>query len=543
MQKSIINNNNKTYNYILLSLLLLFNILILNNNSYANNIYCITKDEKGNIIYNKNSKKKCKLIKVIDSTKKNILTEKGEQNINGKPCVLTSSDNYANAEDLNGVTISNGTTRTVRCNTGYEGDIVLRCTDGVITNEGEDNGCYRVAEVEFMSPRNGEGITKTFKDGESILCNGSTFNLEDPDVGVSKVCKVNGYIVAKDNETFTVDANTNKAKYCHGSTIPLDLGGDLDMVVSITGYEAAIDKEVYKSEIQPINGTIERTGTATKGTVICQEDGTWKLGSGYYIFDYTGNIQTFTIPHGSKKTNKQFTVELWGAQGSGSRGGRGGYTKLVSQLGNKFGDGTILYPVVGGADIYSAIHTGGYNGGGEGDRGGGGATHIATASGVLSSLSSNKSAVIAVAGGGGGDNCTDSSCLEGGYGGGGNNNGGDGQGVHGGNGGRVDGNNCASGKYSNNDIGNICVSNSGGTHWTGSYGSFGQGGDGNLACGSYYGGGGGSGYYGGSGGSCTNQLANTSSGGGGSGYCNTSLGTCSGSNGQWTGDGYAKISW
>ena len=536
MQKSIINNNNnKTYNYILLSLLLLFNILILNNNSYANNIYCITKDEKGNIIYNKNSKKKCKLIKVIDSTKKNILTEKGEQNINGKPCVLTSSDNYANAEDLNGVTISNGTTRTVRCNTGYEGDIVLRCTDGVITNEGEDNGCYRVAEVEFMSPRNGKGITKTFKDGESILCNGSTFDLEDPDVGVSKVCKVNGYIVAKDGETFTVDINVGTNKYCHGSTIPYDLTGNANATVNITTWSGVTaNKDTFRTTVEPINGIAQQSKSDSGNEAT---NGTWKLGSGYHNMVTVG-AHSFVVINGAKKSNKRFTIELWGGSGAGSGGGRGGYTKLVSQLGNKFNEGTVLYVGVGGR---ANRKRGGYNGGGSTTGGndwacgGGGATHLATKSGILSSLSGSKSSVIAVAGGGGGDSYK----VAGGYGGGGNNDGGDGQGVHGGNAyNTAKGTYCSRGVHSNG----FCISNSGGVHWAGNNGSFGLGGD--EAYGTRYGGGGGGGgYMGGGGASGTTDSKNVSGGAGGSGYCNGSYGSCSGSSGVRSENGYAKITW
>ena len=50
----------------------------------------------------------------------------------------------------------------------------------------------------------------------------------------------------------------------------------------------------------------------------------------------TREIHSFVVINGAKKSNNRFTIELWGGSGAGSGGGRGGYTKLVSQLGNKF---------------------------------------------------------------------------------------------------------------------------------------------------------------------------------------------------------------
>ena len=252
----------------------------------------------------------------------------------------------------------------------------------------------------------------------------------------------------------------------------------------------------------------------------------------------TREIHSFVVINGAKKSNKQFTIELWGGQGGGSNGGRGGYTKLVSKLGNKFNEGTVLYVGVGGQG--SGVSAG-FNGGGSTPNsgsykayGGGGATHIATKSGVLSSLSGSKSSVIAVAGGGGG--ATWALTQQGGYGGGANMNGGNGTSVSGFGGG--------GGTLSRGGL--TCFSNRDACSYK-SDGSFGIAGNGGASTYSNYynSGGGGGGYYGGGGGSWANHLNKdrAGSGGGGSGYCNTSLGTCSGSNGQRSGVGYAKISW
>ena len=247
--------------------------------------------------------------------------------------------------------------------------------------------------------------------------------------------------------------------------------------------------------------------------------------------------------------NKEFTVELWGAQGGGNSSGKGGYTKLVSQLGNKLNNGTELYIVIGGK---GTSPNGGYNGGGNSEYngyGGGGATHVATKSGLLSSLENSKDSIIAVAGGGGGQS-SDKKVTAGGNGGGGNNDGNDGVGTHGANAyNTAKGTYCVLGLYTEyhgiNGCKTCCKSNSSKYYWMGLNGSFGTGADvmgtgANYNDGSYYNGAGGGGYMGGG---SSGILGNPGGGAGGSGYCNTSLGTCSGSNGQQSGNGKARISW
>ena len=221
----------------------------------------------------------------------------------------------------------------------------------------------------------------------------------------------------------------------------------------------------------------------------------------------------FIVPNGSIKSNKQFTVELYGGQGcivgiNNSSVGRGGYTKLISQLGNKFNEGSELYIFVG---ANGSRGNGGFNGGAKADWGGGGATHLATKDGQLSSLSGSKSSVIAVAGGGGGFNRVVDGSI--GQGGGANQKGMDGTAAFGG------------------------TLNSGGCNYDNeNCGSFGNGG----ICNKEGSGGGGAGYYGGAG--CYKGISNYP-GGGGSGYCNESYGSCSGSTGTRSGNGYAKITW
>lgn len=135
-----------------------------------------------------------------------------------------------------------------------------------------------------------------------------------------------------------------------------------------------------------------------------------------FAYNYTGGIQSFTAPVGTK-----YQFEVWGASGGSAKaltdtfqGGYGGYS-----IGTKYlAKGQTVYLAVGGKGASSEKATvtsaGGYNGGGTGlpntttivnhiYGGGGGATSITTTNrGVLSNYNSYRSEVLIVAGGGGG---------------------------------------------------------------------------------------------------------------------------------------------
>ena len=227
-------------------------------------------------------------------------------------------------------------------------------------------------------------------------------------------------------------------------------------------------------------------------------------------FDYKGVEQTFEVP-----CNATYKLEVWGAQGGGN-GGQGGYS--IGNIKLKLVDKLYIY--VGGAGRGTSA---GYNGGGAGagsGNGGGGATHIATLGGVLSTLSTKKESILIVAGGGGGSNSRNSL-------------GGSGGGLTGGTG-AISGNSNAAGGGGGTQV------SGGGVD--GSYrraGSFGLGGN-TYSIETYTGGAGGGGYYGGGSGTSGTQQG---SGGGGSGYLSPSLieGSTNTTNGQRSGNGYAKI--
>lgn len=240
-------------------------------------------------------------------------------------------------------------------------------------------------------------------------------------------------------------------------------------------------------------------------------------------FNYIKNGQSIDLLPGTYK------LEAWGAQGGNLRetgytpysgstyglGGKGGYSTGVLTLTNP----DTLYIYTGGK---GSGNTAGYNGGGSGSKagaGGGGATHIALRSGLLANLSTAKADILLVAGGGGGAQYGD-----GGSGGGAN--------LAGGN--------------SPNAVGGSSVSSFWGTAGKGgtltSGYAFGKGGSSAAGSDGLYGGAGGGGYYGGTAAASDISRVDDYGGGGGSGYANTSLLTSiSGSNGQRSGNGHARI--
>ena len=235
---------------------------------------------------------------------------------------------------------------------------------------------------------------------------------------------------------------------------------------------------------------------------------------------FTGDIQSYTA-----EATGEYTLEVWGARGSPTTGGRnvcgnGGYARGSVHL----EEGTVLYICVGGMN--------GYNGGGAGGRDasgghggcGGGATHIAYVSGVLRNLYEVRDRVLIVAGGGGGSAGSNASS-------------GDGGGLVGGTGISPwpDAESDASGG----------TQTAAGSGWRRGAGGFGYGGTGTNASGEtrdypyMMNGGGGGGWYGGGGGAATYKSYGCG-GGGGSGYIGgVENGTMS--NGVCYGNGHATI--
>ncbi len=280
-------------------------------------------------------------------------------------------------------------------------------------------------------------------------------------------------------------------------------------------------------------------------------------------FNFTGGIQTFTVPCGVDT----LFVQTWGAQGAagangnsntgpvlGGAGGLGGYAEgwlLVNP-------GDVLNIFVGGQ---GATPAGGFNGGANGGSqnagGGGGATDIR----VGGTAEANR-VIVAGGGGGGGRGGCEGSQGPAGVGGAGGNGGG-GVGANGGNsptsggsaGGGFGGNfNSVQGAAGGAGVG--CSGFLGSPGATATTGTGGNGGAGQSCCcfsfgsipagggggGGHVGGGGGGGGSAGTSGCSGNDKGAGGGGGGGSSYIGGVInGTIN--NGIWLGDGQATITW
>ena len=349
-----------------------------------------------------------------------------------------------------------------------------------------------------------------------LTCNQTytNFNLKFDVNGTTKSMTLNeafngGYItnltVTSDHTTYTPHPNINST-FRDGGTSGAGVWAAFTIRFKLNGYKWTGVSVNCSSSTRPGDGV---WASVTERTLTCGKEQTTGAGAQegqVYTYNYTGSVQSVTLPAGKYK------LETWGAQGgndtwtggSNHTGGYGGYSTGVIDNSNDI----TLYITVGGKGSNTGTTTnGGYNGGGANSghgSAGGGATSIATASGQLKDLVNNKNSILLVAGGGGG--------LD--YGG--------------------------TWSRSRGGDGGSAVSNATPAYGSSSFASqtsgysFGQG----QTVGTQNTGAGGGGYYGGYVGSDQDQY---SYGGGGSGYAVPSLTNVSGITGENSGNGVAKI--
>jgi len=300
--------------------------------------------------------------------------------------------------------------------------------------------------------------------------------------------------------TVTVSSNVAQPVITGNTTVTC---GNTTTLTSSTGANTAWYDAAANGTLLGTGGTYT-TPSLTANTAVYAVQAT--LNQGSVTFNYTGGMQTWTVPAGVAS----ITVDLQGAQGSNGYYGYGGNGGRLQAI----------YPVSAGQvlNIYVGNRTsstaGGYNGGGNGNTyggGGGGATDIRIGGTTLSDRK-----LVAGGGGGGGYNC----------GGAGTNNGGGGGGTTG-----VAGYQCQS---QSSYVGNGGTQAAGGTNLGGSgqAGSLGIGGN----TYSSYGGGGGGGYYGGG-------AASYGGGGGGSSYAAGTATNVVHTQSYKAGNGLLTISW
>ena len=247
-----------------------------------------------------------------------------------------------------------------------------------------------------------------------------------------------------------------------------------------TNYTLTVSKSGYETHTEIINISADTTKDITLTPSFTPET---------VRFDYTGAVQTYTVPQGTTK----LIVDCVGAAGAPNTSGDGGQPGKGGRVQCKLivSPGQVLNIYVGGIGISAG---GGWNGGGVSQYGlgGGGASDIRINGTALTDRK-----IVAGAGGGPGTGYLS------GY-------------LNAGNGGGLIGQNGGSQSYEVGGFGGTQSAGGAGGYYRdpgqgrGGSGSLGNGGTGGLS------GGGGAGYYGGGGG-------NFSSGGGGSSYTDPNL--------------------
>jgi hypothetical protein len=167
------------------------------------------------------------------------------------------------------------------------------------------------------------------------------------------------------------------------------------------------------------NATITVT-YSNGGTLTRTISGSWEAGKNYNYglsfireYNYTGNVQSFTVP-----VSGTYKLEVWGAQGGGPspssiNGGKGAYVTGCISLAK----GSVLYLYVG---QQPSAGTGGWNGGGSNltaPYGGGGATDISLSNGSWNDDTHLYSRIIVAGGGGGYGSVASTNVYQGGVGG------------------------------------------------------------------------------------------------------------------------------
>ncbi|MCX8074367.1 MAG: glycine-rich protein, partial [Clostridia bacterium] len=373
--------------------------------------------------------------------------------------------------------------------------------------------------VNFSS---GANITKSNVTGVYYLWIKSIDN-----AGNAKLYTSNSFILDNDKPTITLNGssnisiNLNDTYTEQGAVVTDNMDTQIQSKLIITGTvnTASAGNYQVKYNVTDQVGNIADEVIRVV-TVLAPVDVT---------FNYTGSVQTWTVP-----LNSTYIIECWGAQGA-SNGGKGGYTKGSIYLTKD----TILYLYVGQQGTSSA----GFN---SGTKGGGGASDVRLSGGAWNDTVGLRSRIMVAGGGGemGGHDVGPS------YG----------EGNFGGDAGGLSGSRGANSWYSSttsyySNGGSGAGQTSGGTGGgtannrgnPGQNGTFGIGGAAGASTGQQYstiGSGGGGGWYGGGGGASGGYMSGGIGGGGGgssfiSGYsgCNSvnSSGTHTGQPNHYSG--------
>ena len=436
------------------------------------------------------------------------LTASGADSYSWSPGGETTSTITVSPNDLTTYTVT-GTYDATGCTTSA--DIIITVISPLLIS-GERNICQ--GETVTLTASGLSGATFNWYDaatGGNLLNSAATYTSPVLNASISYYIDqtVGAYTSAREQVDILVNTSPSPmmpgnimatpATICEGESADLTAEVDRPNHQKVNWYDA------------PTGGTLLAVTDSAEAFTVSPTDTTTYYAQSeveeiVQTFNYTGSLQTFTVPAGVTSVE----VNAYGGRGGWGNYKRPGYGGQVQATLNVVPGETLNIYVGGQAQGYGepggyGTRAGGWNGGGNAQSysigGGGGATDIRINGTSLAER-------ILVAGGGGGSG--GSSCS--GYG---NTTGGGGGGLTGAYGGQCN----AAGS---NQGGRGGTQSGGGARgckngYCGGNGGLGQGGVGAPSWGGNYGGGGGGGYYGGGGG------APNADGGGGSSYTDPNL--------------------
>ena len=265
-----------------------------NGNTKSNNssTSCLVLDKSTNEIKYNTKGKNCFILRNIDSTQQNKITDLGLSGTTGESCNLLNKDDYPNAESVAGTTMLNGSKKTIKCNDGYTGNITITCNEGHPIHSGDAQctftGCKRYDNNVINSSLNAILTTNDVVNWDNIdeteknnLSTNSDISYSKNDTIATLSCKEkegyklkegsNGYTIKCDgNDNIIVD-NNGGCEYevltCSISDLTTNILGN-EFVKTITQCNDESCLNINTNEIIDITTEESKTKTFNYNTYI-----------------------------------------------------------------------------------------------------------------------------------------------------------------------------------------------------------------------------------------------------------------------------------
>lgn len=370
---------------------------------------CLVLDKSTNEIKYNTRGKNCFILRNIDSTQQNKITDLAIKDTVGESCNLSSVDDYFNAESVAGLTMLNGSHKTIKCDDGYEGNITLTCNNGQVIHTGDTkctfSGCKKYdnnainsslnvilttndiinwdnideKEKDILSANDGKSYDKNDVIATLSCKEKVAYDLEDGSNGYTIKCNGNDNIVVNNN-----GGCEYKIRTCSVADLTTEMLGNNyvktlawcdNLDCSILKSDSVIDMGLSENKEKIYDyGTILTINTCSTGysapenkrMIRCNENGEWEIYRGT-----TNNMCTFTGCNDMSavfdRNNNKISNQLYKMTFAYNSGKGSIYPVLACNNAGSVDNGTnlstskkfivdISTKVTCGGDIYNAIH-------------------------------------------------------------------------------------------------------------------------------------------------------------------------------------------